>query len=64
MHLADLTCPSSGDFVFADFKKDLEDIIDRGMATALVYGDADYIVRTATGYYTPSLNLDGQQDRF
>lgn len=33
----------TGDFVFADFKTDLERIIDRGMATALVYGDADYI---------------------
>lgn len=33
----------TGDFVFADFQQDLEDIIDRGMATALVYGDADYI---------------------
>lgn len=33
----------SGDFVFADFKTDLERIIDRGMAVALVYGDADYI---------------------
>lgn len=34
---------STGDFVFADFKEDLERIIDRGMATAMVYGDADYI---------------------
>lgn len=32
--------PSTGDFVFADFKTDLESIIDRGLATALVYGDA------------------------
>lgn len=31
---------STGDFVFADFKTDLERIIDLGMATALVYGDA------------------------
>lgn len=33
----------TGDFVFVDFLQDLEEIIDRGMATALVYGDADYI---------------------
>lgn len=38
-----LTLNITGDFVFADFKADLERIIDRGMATALVYGDADYI---------------------
>lgn len=33
-----------GDYVFPDFQQDLEDIIDRGVAVSLLYGDADYIV--------------------
>lgn len=34
---------STGDFVFPDFKKDLEEILDWGVRVALLYGDADYV---------------------
>ncbi|KAK5128963.1 hypothetical protein LTR85_000296 [Meristemomyces frigidus] len=33
----------TGDFVYRDFKADLERILDEGVRVALYYGDADYI---------------------
>ncbi|KAF2839186.1 peptidase S10, serine carboxypeptidase [Patellaria atrata CBS 101060] len=33
----------TGDFVWPNFKSDLESILDRGVRVALQYGDADYI---------------------
>lgn len=41
--MAEVLTMTAGDWVFDDFQDDLERIIDRGMATALLYGDADYI---------------------
>jgi carboxypeptidase C (cathepsin A) len=34
---------STGDFVFPNFKEDLEEILGYGVRVALLYGDADYI---------------------
>lgn len=33
----------TGDFLYPDFKTDLEEILDSGVRVALYYGDADYI---------------------
>lgn len=34
---------STGDFVFGDFKKDIEMLLGEGLRVSLIYGDADYI---------------------
>jgi carboxypeptidase C (cathepsin A) len=33
----------TGDFVFPDFKEDLEMLLNNSVRVALIYGDADYI---------------------
>lgn len=33
----------TGDFVYEDFKEDLEIILEQGVSVTLIYGDADYI---------------------
>ncbi|KAH9819864.1 carboxypeptidase 2 [Teratosphaeria destructans] len=34
---------STGDYVFTTFKRDLEEILNKGVRVAMLYGDADYI---------------------
>lgn len=34
---------NTGDFIFPNFRQDLEYLLDQGVRVALTYGDADYI---------------------
>ncbi|KAF2123874.1 peptidase S10, serine carboxypeptidase [Dothidotthia symphoricarpi CBS 119687] len=55
---------STGDFVYPNFKEDLEEILGYGVRVALIYGDADYICNWFGGEAV-SLALDyANSDKF